>query len=486
MASYDHFKESGRDLPYAAGHHSENIRAIKQVIETSSSLLVLGLSGSGKSSILRFLVSNPAAQSSGMSFVYIDCNSLDWERDKETAEEEICGNIIEYVFAQRLLEAANFRDNEPARAQLRFLMKDLSVNGPPHLAIIFDRSELLQNRLGEPFFDYLRSLRDINPHLSFAFCGRNLTPGAFGELADILWDEPIWIGALSAEDAENALHRHLARLGLALEVEHTDKLLRCAGRHPGLIKYACELVRAGKVHLDNDEMEIIEQLLVSPSIERQCRDMWQDLDLERQDALRRIAKGRSLPSSSIIEWLMRCGVVDRSENGEVSFTYPLFGKYVDSLGPPPLAVEKNTVFKGMEELVLSREEFNLFEILWKKQPDIVGHDQISVAVWPYAYWEVTPQLINRLVKRLRGKLGDRRYIKSVYGRGYRFIQGTAPLPRDGVLEDPNRYLTSTQHKVLMLAMKVGNNHRPTSMQRRVLSILSELEDLVVPPLSVVG
>ncbi len=426
MTPYDHFKESGTNLPYAPDHHSEDIRAIKHVIEMNNSLLVLGLSGSGKSSVLRFLVSNPAAQSEGMVFVYIDCNLLDWGRDREAVQEEIYDQIIEHLYSQLRLQNAErerFSTNKVSpRHALKHLMSDISMSGPAHLAIIFDRSELLQNRLGGSFFDYLRALRDINPRLSYIFSGRNLNPEEFGELTDILWDEPHWIGALSLDDAKMTMVRHLGRLGISLKADEMDKLLRCAGRHPGLLKYACESVRAEKINLHDDEVEITKQLLKSPPIERQCRDLWQDLDLAAQDTLRRLAQAATSRSLSALEWLVRCGILDRRETGEVGFTSAVFQRYVNSLaGPPPLTVEKGMVFKGSEALVLSKEEFDLFNILWQNRPQVVSHDQISEAIWPQARGDISPQMITNLVKRLRDKLGDKRYIDSVRGRGYRFL-----------------------------------------------------------------
>jgi DNA-binding winged helix-turn-helix (wHTH) protein len=84
------------------------------------------------------------------------------------------------------------------------------------------------------------------------------------------------------------------------------------------------------------------------------------------------------------------------------------------------------VFKGSEPLTLSKEEFRLFQVLWEHQPYLVSHDDIADAVWPRAHGEVSPQMITNLVKRLRDKLGDNRYVESVRGRGYRFVQGQRP------------------------------------------------------------
>ncbi len=418
---YNYFKES----LYPQNHYTEEIQAIKQIIENYSSLFIMGISGAGKSNLLRFLVSNPAVQIKNTVFIYVDGNSLDWHQDQATLQEEILTLIKQDLAVQCRLP----QNSGPARYILRVWMTELSKNGPTHLVIVFDRSELLQQGLEKTFFDYLRALRDINPRLSYIFGGRNLLPEAFGALTDTLWNEPYWFGPLSIEDARLAIKRHLNRLGIELEEAAIEKLLICVGRHPGLLKYACELVQVGRVNLKIDNSTIIEALLAAPVIERQCRDIWQDFDLATQDLLRHVARDEAPDSPATIEWLTRCGILEPGAKGRARFTSALFKKYVAGLGPPPLRISDGLVFKGSAAINLSREEFRLFATLWDNQPNVVSHDQISQTVWPEVQGEVTPQMITSLVMRLRDKLGDSQYIDSVRGRGYRFNQGTAPLPR---------------------------------------------------------
>lgn len=420
---YSHFKEAGKELPYSKDHQAEDIKAIKQVIEINSSLFIFGHSGSGKSSVLRFLVSNPAVQSDNMFFVYIDCNGLDWDNTIEAVQEEICIQVIER------LQTLNFAvpEGDRPKAYLKALVKEFSKQTAKHLVIIFDRSELVQSNLDTSFFDYLRSLRDLNGRLSYIFSGRLLNQTKFGELTDILWGEPHWIGSLSVEDAKWTIKRHLIRLKIDLTEDEIDKLLACTGAHPGLLKYACELVKSGKVKLDTPKADIIVVMLATDLIQRQCQDLWQDLDLKAQQALRDLDPEETNPPP-IVDWLVRCGVLTKTEDGKVVFVSPIFEGYVSRLGPPPLMVRQGMVFKGAEVMSLAKEEFALFWKLWEMQPNIVSKDQIIDAVWSENY-EISDQMITNIVKRLRDKLEDNRYINNVRGRGYQFIQGSAPLPR---------------------------------------------------------
>ncbi|MCB0210664.1 MAG: winged helix-turn-helix domain-containing protein [Anaerolineae bacterium] len=417
--NYAHFKEAGSMLPYSQNHHSNDIKVITQVISTNNSLIVLGLSGTGKSSVLRFLASNPHSYHNNMQFIYVDCNQYSKIKNEITLEKEILSQIVnDFLVSQ----SNPWPDEFAADQTLRSFMKVFTESqNKDHLVIIFDRVEGILHTLNHTFFDYLRSLRDSNPSLSYIFSGRSLSSEDFGnELADIFWHESHWIGALSLEDAEWTVHRHLVRLKLEqLGAEARNKLIRCVGGHPQLLKYGCELMQSGYIDINSNESEIIERLVASSNIRRQCEDLWQDLNHEAQNVLRDMFLVKtSVTLSPTVEWLIRCGILTRIKGNEINFVSPVFQEYVRTMGAPDLALENSVVYKGSQALALSREEFELFKVLWNKRGEVVSQDQISERVWPEANGEVTPQMITTLVKRLRKKLGDNDYIINVRGRGY--------------------------------------------------------------------
>lgn len=328
---YSHFKESG----YPPNFRQNDISTIKRIIKGKNNLLVLGISGSGKSNVMRYLVSNQAVQTPGRLYIYIDCNSLNREASKEVVEEAICCQIIKDFHAQDIGLMEFQPDQKLGREALSLFMQKIGPQ-PEHLVVVFDRSELLQQILGESFFDYLRALRDINPRLTYIFSGRKLELESFGELTDILWNEPYWIGALSFNQAMMALERHLGRLEITtLKAEEKDKLLQCVGYHPTLLKYVCELYLANKINLSDPNAKIIEQLLTAPLIQRQCREIWQELDFNAQAALRCLAQGETVTPSLVITDLSLCGILKNSNQGNLRFASPVFEKYVEQQGPPP-------------------------------------------------------------------------------------------------------------------------------------------------------
>jgi DNA-binding winged helix-turn-helix (wHTH) protein len=81
---------------------------------------------------------------------------------------------------------------------------------------------------------------------------------------------------------------------------------------------------------------------------------------------------------------------------------------------------------------LSPQEFSLLEVLFKRAPSIISHEELIESVWAESKWMTDTkdarirdeQNLRKLISRLRDSLQrpqanqDRRYIKNVRGRGY--------------------------------------------------------------------
>lgn len=89
------------------------------------------------------------------------------------------------------------------------------------------------------------------------------------------------------------------------------------------------------------------------------------------------------------------------------------------------------VWSGVEELRLSRKEFDLLHILIARPGEIVSRDELMQQVWHTSFW-TSSKTIDVHLGWLRRKLGDdaRRphLITTVRGRGLRFEPVSALEP----------------------------------------------------------
>lgn len=82
--------------------------------------------------------------------------------------------------------------------------------------------------------------------------------------------------------------------------------------------------------------------------------------------------------------------------------------------------EKYLIFKGKEELVLPKKEFELLLLLSSKPGRVFTRDEIFDMVWGSDII-VGDRTIDVHVRKLREKLGDK-YIKTIKGVGYKFAE----------------------------------------------------------------
>ena len=119
-----------------------------------------------------------------------------------------------------------------------------------------------------------------------------------------------------------------------------------------------------------------------------------------------------------------------------------------SPSPPPrryrfadltLDTGQRRVWRGDEEIQISKLSFNFLRALVEAAPNLLTHDQLAEAVWgPRRV--ITPENLSQRLMTLRHAIGERaeqpRYIEAVRAQGYRLIpdvetvQVEAP-PRDG-------------------------------------------------------
>ncbi|GAA4375110.1 hypothetical protein GCM10023146_28820 [Nocardioides caricicola] len=85
--------------------------------------------------------------------------------------------------------------------------------------------------------------------------------------------------------------------------------------------------------------------------------------------------------------------------------------------------ETRRTWRGTEEVVLSRKEFDLVRALMERAGDIVSRDELMRDVWGTTFW-TSSKTIDVHLGWVRRKLGDDsrhpRLITTIRGRGLRF------------------------------------------------------------------
>ncbi|GAA3302575.1 response regulator transcription factor [Streptomyces cinereospinus] len=99
-----------------------------------------------------------------------------------------------------------------------------------------------------------------------------------------------------------------------------------------------------------------------------------------------------------------------------------------SAGPLALDLRTRTVVLHGEEIPVTRREFDLLALLLEEPGTVHRRQEIMAQVWD-ENWFGSTRTLDVHVGSLRGKLGNREWIETVRGIGYRLVvPATAPAP----------------------------------------------------------
>ncbi len=95
-------------------------------------------------------------------------------------------------------------------------------------------------------------------------------------------------------------------------------------------------------------------------------------------------------------------------------------------GPYTVLLNSCVLKKGPEKIPLSTKEYEVLEFLISHENEVLGPEKIYREVWKAQYGDITAVAV--YVQRLRKKIGEDpsspKYIKTVFGMGYKFEKGT--------------------------------------------------------------
>jgi hypothetical protein len=103
---------------------------------------------------------------------------------------------------------------------------------------------------------------------------------------------------------------------------------------------------------------------------------------------------------------------------------------LSALSPGPMAdynlrIEGGKIFRGMEEISLTPQEFRLLRCVTARENQVCEYEYIVEQVWPEESRSDLPpgrENLAALMRRLRDKINIHDYIKNHPGRGYEFVQ----------------------------------------------------------------
>jgi hypothetical protein len=218
--------------------------------------------------------------------------------------------------------------------------------------------------------------------------------------------------------------------------EDAARIFSLTGRLPAFLRVAFRMLAGGDLGRSVPAAAWEERLLRQPEIQRQCRELWDDLTDAQRVALLRVMAGapaRDIEPEPLV-YLENLGLVAHDADRWCLFS-PLFEGYVRQVKGLPggqirLHPKTRAVLRGDAELpvTLTAKEDQLLSYFLEHTGELCIKYTLLRAVWPDDVLQegLRDDRLAQLVRRLREKIeldpSNPTYILTVHGQGYRFVQ----------------------------------------------------------------
>lgn len=405
---------------------------------------LVGLSNTGKSTLMRGLASQAAARRYGerrgrpITLVLVDCNravalsaQAFYEIVVRSALEAFPPDSTDALPSSLRMHHEGITDADSSfAASLSFNMalNELCEQLGRDVALVLDEFDEVYTALDDRALLNLRALYDrFSERLKFVTATTRALRELRGrdvedEFAELFVQSTYRMPPLTEAEASAALGRLLPD-GAPREIR--EICLELAGGHPGLLVATAQ--SAGEMEAGT----LRGRAAVLPQVRVECLKIWGQLTSEEQEALVSLATegtGGLAPGA-----LAKLEAIGAARDGRV-FS-PLLGEFAarrargaqtDRNGVR-LDVDSGDVWvDGVRVPLLTDLEFRLLRLLDERRDKLTDKYAIVTTVWGEKYLgEVDDARIEKLVSRLRAKIeadpAEPRYLLTQRGRGYKLV-----------------------------------------------------------------
>jgi DNA-binding winged helix-turn-helix (wHTH) protein len=441
--------------PLPMTFRASEVNQILGTLEAGESCAVVGIGSVGKSNLLRFLQREYVRRAKlGQEwdrylFVYIDANKL--------LEQSFWG-LSELMLHQLLISLTDHGADKAALQTIDDLHQRATAPSTKHLSLrytdraigtacrqlglrlifLIDEFDNLCRILSPQGFSALRALRDDYKYRLMYVVATRLELSRLRE--EVVEIEPfeelvslntIWLGPYSEDDARLMLHRLEARHDIRLDERTTHHLVAAAGGHPGLLRAAY------RVAIEHPSDLTHAALAHSPRVRDECRRVWLSLVSRDQKAITALASAAGVGSvgSDMLKQLQCKGMIDGPWSEDNQVFSPLFAEYVRQEQPvigAHIQVDRKRRIvwvSGHAIKDLSPLEYEFIEYLEAKRGQVCSRDELARHLYPEEVLGagVSDARLDAVVKRVRKRIepvpGEQRYIETVWGQGFRLVDG---------------------------------------------------------------
>lgn len=422
--------------PYPPTYRAEQARQIFAVLSEGSSCSVIGVSGTAKSNLCRFLL-EPGTRKNYLGkewarflFLTLDSHPLfelapatffDALAEALNTEARARGleTLLQTLDMLRIERAGSIEQNAALGYFFRAAHAVLAESGH-RLVVLFDQFDNVYQTLPPRVFANLVALRDeFKYRVSYVTLTSEELPTLCNasecqDFYDLFKDNVIGLGPYNHADSWFELEKLAALRKTQVGHFAGEQLIRLSGGHPGLLKalYLSHL-KTGELESE-DDWQGVRQLLLQKGVEGECQSLSNRLRPDERSALTLIAQGGGLPDDAALVARLRLKALINEDDQIFS---PLFAYSIVSMpatrttrvelevGPIRIDRSQQVYVYGRLKSV-SPMERALLKLLMENPNETCTRDQIDEHLRKVTNRTepMSNEAIDQQIKRLRGKV----------------------------------------------------------------------------------
>lgn len=429
--------------------NDQKLLTFLQDLRSQRDLLVLGVAGSGKSTLMRRLIPHRENEVifnkylpdyRHMHFCYVDGRAV-----SELSLVQFCRLMflpVRTLFPSGLSELRGFFDElagssgDPVsiRNTLLHFSNLIARDLGRRLVFLLDHFDELYPQLPPSFFWVLQELKqgDAAPLFVIAMQDEFPADNRFAQqfLRAIHPSAYTWLPVMSTMQLQQVVS------SLRLNASQSAKSIELGGGQPRLTEVVGQVLERMN-DVPTDISSLIRQLLTHSVIRAHCQAIVESLREEEREALATVTTGQARMSYAVEQQLTSKKQILTGEEQDLRFRSSLLAEYIrrqtstpqSVLPRPPQAVLENVLIDGhaVPATHLTKREEDLLRLFLEHPNQVCSYDDISGRIWGYEPDNAaTPESIAGLIANLRRKLDEisagsgKRYIQNVRGRGYTY------------------------------------------------------------------
>jgi ABC-type cobalamin/Fe3+-siderophores transport system ATPase subunit len=438
-----------RSLPLDFRH--DIVENIMTHISAGDSCSIVGIGSVGKTNLLRFL-QQPEVKEKYLNknaikthFLYVDCNKL-LEVSRWGVFELLLYQIHQLASAEDSIDKvyistlyASMQNLNRKKFGIRYLdsaLHHICMQQGCRVVFLIDEFDQVYRKLPKKTFSGLRALRD---EYKYQLCYVPATRMCLDKIrkpifevegfSELVTPHTIWLGPMSASDANHAIARIARRYQTALSEEQVQMLLKLTGGHPGLLRMALS-----SAHIPEETLE--ETLISQRNIHEECYRIFNCLTKQENQSLFQMARGHTseiIPQRPVLTQLTQKGFIGGDWASSDAIFSTLFQRFL--LQENPVAgrriridrVKREVWIDGYKAEGVRLKEYDLLDLLDEHNGEICTYNSIyrklyldeEVYQTPLSNDPQIKGVLKRLRKALRIYIDDQNIIETIHGEGLR-------------------------------------------------------------------